>query len=79
MARKAGGCRLSCCKKWLRGGLTLVGHDEDECSGTLDGLGNVGNGNDVVTERNVGEVLDVDVGGVDDVGELLAVNLRRHG
>lgn len=56
-----------------------MGHDEDECSGTLDGLGNVGNGNDVVTERNVGEVLDVDVGGVDDVGELLAVNLRRHG
>lgn len=57
--------------------LTLVGHDEDERGRALDGLDNVGDGNDIVAERDVGEVLDVDVLLVDNVGELAAVDLRR--
>lgn len=56
--------------------LTLVGHDEDDGGGVLDRLDNVGDGDDVVAQRNVGEVLDVDVLLVDDVGQLAAVDLR---
>jgi hypothetical protein len=52
-----------------------VGHDEHERGRALDGLGEVGDGHDIVAQVVVGEVLDVLVGRVDDVGELLAVNL----
>lgn len=60
-----------------KGGLTLVGHDKDDGGGVLDRLDNVGDGNDIVAEGDVGEVLDVDVLLVDDVCELAAVDLRR--
>lgn len=52
-----------------------MGHDEDDGGRALDRLDNVGHGDDVVPQRNVGEVLDVDVLVVDDVGEFAAVDL----
>ena len=54
-----------------------MGHDEDDGGGVLDRLDNVGDGDDVVAERNVREVLDVDVLLVDDVGQVAAVDLQR--
>lgn len=52
-----------------------MGHDENEGGGALDGLGEVGDRDDVVSEVIIGEVLDVLVRLVHNLGELAAVDL----
>lgn len=52
--------------------------DEDEGVGALDGLGQVGLGDDVVAKVDAREVLDVLVLLVDDLGQLAALELRRR-
>jgi len=53
-----------------------VGDDKDEGVGALDGLGEVGLGDDVVAQVDAREVLDVLVLLVDDLGQLAALELR---
>lgn len=52
-----------------------MGHDKDERSGALDSVDEAGVRVDIVAQGNVGQVLDVDVGLVDDLGKLAAVDL----
>merc|ERR1719364_383792 len=52
----------------------LVGQHEDEQRGSLHGVREVGVGDDVVRELDARQVLDVLVLGVDDVGQVLAVD-----
>lgn len=53
----------------------LVRHDEHECCRTFHCLPDVRDGYDVIGELEVGEVLDVLVGLVDDISEVTAVDL----
>lgn len=52
-----------------------MGHDENEGGGAVDGLGEVRDRDDVVSKVIVGEVLDVLVRLVHNLGELAAVDL----
>lgn len=57
-------------------GTHLVRNNEDKGVGALDGLGEVGLGDDVVAQVDAREVLDVLVLLVDDLGQLAALELR---
>jgi hypothetical protein len=59
--------------------LTLMRHDKHQSSRALDGFLNVGNGNDIVSELDIRQILLVDVRLVDDVGELFALELASAG
>lgn len=56
----------------------LVGDDKDEGVGAVDGLEEVGLGDDVVAEVDTGEVLDVLVLLVDDLGQLAPLELMHR-
>lgn len=53
----------------------LVGSDKDDECGVLDNIDKVWNGTEVLGKLDVGEIPRVEVGLVDHVGELLAVDL----
>jgi hypothetical protein len=51
-------------------------HDKDQRRRPLHRLSNIRNRHDILGKLNVGKVFLVDVGGIDDVSELLAVILN---
>ena len=57
------------------GELTLMRHDKDKGSGVLDSLRNIRNSHDIIRKLDVGEILLVDMGGVDDFCELFSFKL----
>jgi len=50
-------------------------HNKDQSGGSFDRLDNVRNSHDVVSKVNIREVLLVDMGFVDDLSQLLALEL----
>ena len=54
-----------------------MGHDEHQSCGAFYSLDEIGNRLDVFGEMYIRQVFLVDVGGIDDLGQLLALKLTR--